>query len=199
MGSVAADWFHCIPLDLSPFPVGPSGSFRAHAPLVNFASSLERPVGPGAPPPRLPAALALSSREIRCVISPHSTSSTASTPNDVAIAFGQLESTSQRVPPTWFLTTSTVYSAKEFPGLLHPGTERGSPRFQPQPPLASRPPKRTRASGRPQLFPLRPSHPSKKSSLGSHDASLRRFAFSSLRLRFRDDPRPQGLAPPLGP
>jgi hypothetical protein len=30
------------------------------------------------------------------------------------------------VPPLWFLTTSTVYSALRLAGLLHPATERGS-------------------------------------------------------------------------
>jgi hypothetical protein len=35
-----------------------------------------------------------------------------------------------RVPSMWFLTTSTAFSAREVPGLLHPGTERGSRRFR---------------------------------------------------------------------
>jgi len=30
-----------------------------------------------------------------------------------------------RVPPSWFLTTSTVFSAPRGPGLLHPGTGHG--------------------------------------------------------------------------
>jgi hypothetical protein len=62
-----------------------------------------------------------------------------------------LPSASQRytgrlVPSSWFRTTSTVYSALEVPGLLHPGTGRGSPRFR-RSPAACCPAVRRRPAG----------------------------------------------------
>jgi hypothetical protein len=66
------------------------------------------------------------------------------------------------VPPSWFLTTSTVYSARQAPGLLHPEAKRGSLRFtvrsppgyQPKPvPRGSRPTPRN-AVHTPQRIPL---------------------------------------------
>jgi hypothetical protein len=76
-----------------------------------------------------------------------------------------LPSASQRytgrlVPSSWFRTTSTVYSALEVPGLLHPGTGRGSPRFHPALPLAAQSSEEDRlASGQSQRFPAAPFTP----------------------------------------
>ena len=43
--------------------------------------------------------------------------------------FGPTAPAAERVPPSWFLTTMTVYSAREVAGLLHPATDRGFAAF----------------------------------------------------------------------
>jgi hypothetical protein len=49
----------------------------------------------------------------------------ASTPAGVAASFGLSGPPSRHVPPSWFLTTSTVSSATEVAGLLHPAADHG--------------------------------------------------------------------------
>jgi len=96
---------------------------------MTFASSSERPEMAR----RLLVAIARSPKSrlswdsFECA--PHPTCLVCVHPSDVAAAFGRPVPTGLRVPSSWFLTTSTVYSALEVPGLLHPGTGRGSPRF----------------------------------------------------------------------
>jgi len=66
----------------------------------------------------------------------------------------------RHVPSSWFRTTSTVCSALEVPGLLHPGTGRGSPRFRTVLPLAAQSSEEDRlASGQSQHFPAAPFTP----------------------------------------
>jgi hypothetical protein len=43
--------------------------------------------------------------------------------------FGPTAPAAEHVPPSWFLTTMTVYSAREVAGLLHPATDRGFAAF----------------------------------------------------------------------
>ena len=43
--------------------------------------------------------------------------------------FGLTVPPARLVPPSWFLTTMTVYSAQEVAGLLHPATDRGFAAF----------------------------------------------------------------------
>lgn len=42
-----------------------------------------------------------------------------------AMCFGMTMQLVTHVPSSWFLTTSTVYSTRPFPGLLHPDTDHG--------------------------------------------------------------------------
>jgi len=138
--SVAAHW-HCrSPLDLFPLPGGPPGVFLrapSHRAIAWFegvprdlASSSERPSRPGSCLLRLPAACAscLSWDSFDRVNTPPPTCLAASTPRDVAATLGRQVPPCRHVPPAWFLTTSTVCSACQVPGLLHPGTGRGSRR-----------------------------------------------------------------------
>lgn len=108
----------------------------------------------------------------------------ASTPNNVAAAFGPSGFHLMKlVPPTWFCTTATAYSASEVPGLLHPGTGKGSPRFQPVPPLnALLSEENWLLSGRSQLSSLRLSHPPKKSAKQEPFRISAAVASSPLRL-----------------
>jgi hypothetical protein len=66
------------------------------------------------------------------------------------------------LPPSWFLTTSTVSSSARLAGLLHPAASRGSTRFGTDRPA---PAHRERAHrlDRPGPSPHRSSHPSKNS------------------------------------
>lgn len=43
--------------------------------------------------------------------------------------FGPTVPSAGLVPPSWFLTTMTVYSTQEVAGLLHPATDRGFAAF----------------------------------------------------------------------
>jgi hypothetical protein len=111
------------------------------------------------------------------------------------------------VPPSWFLTTSTGFSACEVPGLLHPGTGRGSPRFR-----CAAAPRATHHRSDDWIEPpdalsrnaLRT--PRRSPPAGSRIASLRplpprRCASRSRSCRNRNctsDPRPRGFAPPSG-
>jgi hypothetical protein len=62
-----------------------------------------------------------------------------------------------RVPPSWFLTTSTVCSAQWVAGLLHPAASQGFAAFQVSPPSA---PPESDGGGR-GPSPRRGSHPTK--------------------------------------
>jgi hypothetical protein len=107
----------------------------------------------------------------------------------------------------WFLTTSTAFSAREVPGLLHPGTERGSRRFRCVDTAAiplSEESVTTEPSNALSRRALRT--PRRSPPAGSRIASLRplppRCCASRRRLcRNRDcasDPHPRGFAPPSG-
>jgi len=129
--------------------------------------------------------------------------STASTPGDVAATVGLLVATSRLVPPPWFRTTSTVSSALEFPGLLHPGTGRGSQRFS----LPCTAPVDPKVLGpvRSGLSRLRLHTPRRSPPSSSRTTSLwplppRRWTSAPPPLPvLRGDPRPRGLAPLSGP
>jgi len=74
----------------------------------------------------------------------------------------------KHVPPSWFLTTSTVYSAQEALGLLHPKARRGSLRFPMNTPTMADRSRRPMAESSwrspvSHRFPQRGSHPSKNS------------------------------------
>jgi hypothetical protein len=73
--------------------------------------------------------------------------------------FGAALQHASHVPPSWFLTTTTVCSALWFAGLLHPATGQGSSRFG-LPQTCSRPGGRC---GPTVPSPRRGSHPSKSS------------------------------------
>lgn len=51
-------------------------------------------------------------------------------PEDVAAFLRPTVANGRRDPPSWFFTTSAGFSTHRFPGLLHPGAGRGSPRFR---------------------------------------------------------------------
>jgi hypothetical protein len=139
-----------------------------------FAQSSERRTAPGASPPQLPATSTLASHGIRSECAPPPTSSMRVHSRRCCHRLRtDGDHPANRVPPSWFLTTSTVCSALRLPGLLHPGAGRGSPRFCGRPLLASIPtPEGTRpaASSVPRAFPRRVSHPPKKSPRPQHTA-----------------------------
>jgi hypothetical protein len=137
-----------------------------------FAQSSKRRTAPGASPPQLPATSILASRGIRSECAPPPTSPMRVHSRRCCHRLrADGDHPACRVPPSWFLTTSTVCSALRLPGLLHPGAGRGSPRFRERPLLAATPtPEGTRpaASSGPRAFPRRVSHPSKKSPRLQH-------------------------------
>jgi hypothetical protein len=169
---------------------------------------LSDPDGPEAHPLQFPAASTLASREIRCVNplirSPQLRPLPAMLPSPSADQ-NQLASP---VPPLWFCTTSTACSAGKFRACCIPVPEGVRRVSVPQPPLATASSEEDPlASGRPQPFPLRPSHPSKKSprpqprriTATLATSSLDRHRPSEQARRSGDDLRPRGLAPLSGP
>jgi len=86
--------------------------------------------------------------------------------------FGPTGPTAEHVPPPWFLTTMTAYSAREIAGLLHPATDRGFAAF-PDARGPYRPPQGAAGTGRQGRSPRRGSHPPKTSLADSRTASLR--------------------------
>jgi hypothetical protein len=97
------------------------------------------PDGPEAPRMRLPASLALASREIRRVNSPllrHAR--LRPLPAGVATAIGKPGPTGSLVPSSWFRTTSTAFSAEEFRACCIPVPEGVRRVSRLSPPLAAR-------------------------------------------------------------
>jgi len=112
-----------------------------------------------------------------------------------------------RVPSSWFLTTSTAFSAREVPGLLHPGTGRGSRRFRCADTAAAPLTEVSVTAEPPNALSRRALRtPRRSPPAGSRIASLRplppRCCASrpdSCRNRFQSsDPHPRGVAPPSG-
>jgi hypothetical protein len=86
--------------------------------------------------------------------------------------FGQTVPPARLVPPSWFLTTMTVSSAREGTGLLHPATDRGFAAF-PDVRGPYRPLRGAAGTGPWGHSPRRGSHPPKTSLADSRTASLR--------------------------
>lgn len=144
--SVAAGWSLLLPSRpsavagrvLRVFPArapAPSVSRHARGSLVNFASSSERPRCPRRPRRGCPRSsrLPLVGFVRACALpltSPVCVHSGVGRPPPRSASY-QL---ANRVPPSWFLTTSTACSTARLPSLLHPGARKGSQRFSTAPP-----------------------------------------------------------------
>jgi len=100
--------------------------------------------------------------------------------------FGPTVPPARLVPPSWFLTTMTAYSAREGAGLLHPATDRGFAAF-PDGRGLYRPPQGAAGTGRRSHSPRRGSYPPKTSLADSRTASLRPLP----SCRFRRYPVPE--------
>jgi len=127
---------------------------------MTFASSSERPEWPEVSSSKLPSTsyTCLSWDSFECA--PHPTSFVRVHSQQRCRCLRPPSAPGRLVPSPWFRTTSTVYSALEFPGLLHHGTGRGSPRFRTMLPLAALPSEEDRlASGQSQHFPAAPFTP----------------------------------------
>jgi hypothetical protein len=187
MNSVAAELEFTAPLStFACLQVGPQGLPARMRPSCTWPRLQSGPDGPEALSMRLPASSALASREIRRVNSPlirHPRP--ASTPGQCCHRLRQVGST--RLARSALVVSHHLDGLlrRRVPGLLHPGTGRGSPRFASA--AAARrpaPPKRYwLASGRPQRSSLRPSHPSKKFSRWQPHRITATVAPSPLRLR----------------
>jgi len=140
MDSVAAELEFTAPLStFACLQVGPQGLPALMRPSCTWPRLQSGPDGPEALSMRLPASSALASREIRRVNSPlirHPRP--ASTPSDVAIAFGKSVPPDSLVPSSWFRTTSTAFSAEEFRACCIPVPEGVRRVSLPQSPLAAR-------------------------------------------------------------
>lgn len=105
-----------------------------------FASSSERPLTPDRPLGTSRSVTSDASHGIREMRLASGIPSQLSTPTKrCRLALASRFQPAGRVPPSWFLTTSTVCSSCGVPGVLQPGARRGSPRFDTQTATAARP------------------------------------------------------------